>query len=134
MVNQPGFSIARKVRYPLLKTLEARESKEDAERLLREAEVGEFRCKSQQLSSSFGYEAISLKMHIYIRPHVPACMHACMACMHASIYLSIYGHFAFQSRCPAGIADFACLVAHFSLPFLPYIVGFDSIAHQMMGM
>ena len=91
MVNQPGFSIARKVRYPLLKTLEARESKEDAERLLREAEVGEFRCKSQQLSSSFGYEAISLKMHIYIRPHVPACMHACMhacmACMHASIYL-----------------------------------------------
>ena len=89
MVNQPGFSIARKVRYPLLKTLEARESKEDAERLLREAEVGEFRCKSQQLSSSFGYEAISLKMHIYIRPHVPACKHACMACMHASIYQSM---------------------------------------------
>ena len=49
-----------------------------------------------------------------------------------SPFATAAGHFAFQSRCPAGIADFACLVAHFSLPFLPYIVGFDSIAHQMM--
>ena len=50
-----------------------------------------------------------------------------------SPFATAVGHFAFQSRCPAGIADFACLVAHFSLPCLPYIAGFDSIAHQMMG-
>jgi hypothetical protein len=48
-----------------------------------------------------------------------------------SPFVTAVGHFAFQSRCPAGIADFAYLVAHFSLPFLPYVVGFDSIVRPI---